>query len=127
MSRDRYAVQVPTYRYLYAGNFSNISPRPWEGSYHSSELPMIFGTSGIAHGESTWLENALSAKMQDLWLAFISDPTHGLRTHGWLPYAPDGNAVEFGKEGTLMGSISIEKLESGCDGVNPVPGAVPPE
>lgn len=88
---------------------------------------MIFGTSEIAHGESTGFEKALSAKMQDLWLAFISNPAHGLRAHGWLPYTPNGNAVEFGKDGKLVGSISLEKLAGGCDGVNPLPGAIPPE
>jgi hypothetical protein len=88
---------------------------------------MNFGTSSIAHGESTKFENALSTKMQDLWLAFILDPTHGLRAHGWLPYTPNGYAVEFGKDDALVGSISMEKLGSGRDGVNPQPGSVPPE
>ncbi|KAI9690423.1 MAG: hypothetical protein M1822_009386 [Bathelium mastoideum] len=53
---NRYAVGVPTHRYLYAGNFSNVSPRPWEGAYHSSELPLIFGTSGVVRGASTPFE-----------------------------------------------------------------------
>ncbi|KAF4627233.1 hypothetical protein G7Y89_g10927 [Cudoniella acicularis] len=71
---NRYTVSSPTYRYLYTGNFSNISPRPWESAYHSSELPLLFGTSSIAHSESTAFELALSKRMQDLWLAFIGDP-----------------------------------------------------
>jgi carboxylesterase type B len=124
--RNRYAVSVPTFRYLYAGNFSNISPRPWEDSYHSSELPLIFGTSGIAHAASTDFEIALSHRMQDLWLAFISDPMQGLPSQGWNAYEPGGTAVEFGKDGTLVGSIGLSELGSVCNGAVSIPGAVPP-
>lgn len=45
-----------TFRYEYGGNFSNISPEPWMGAYHSSELPMLMGTSGDFRGPSTPLE-----------------------------------------------------------------------
>ncbi len=119
-------VSVPTYQYLYNGNFSNISPRPWEGAYHSSELPLIFGTSGIAHSASTDLEVALSHLMQDLYLAFISDPWRGLPAHGWNAYKPDGSAVQFSKNRSLVGKIESSKLASACNGIVPVSGAVPP-
>lgn len=33
-----------TYRYQYAGTFTNISPRGWMGAYHESDLPMVMGT-----------------------------------------------------------------------------------
>jgi len=36
MSRLRVEQDVPTWRYLYHGNFSNLSPVPWLGAYHSS-------------------------------------------------------------------------------------------
>src|SRR5215469_2896477 len=80
--RNRYAVSAPTYRYYYAGNFSNILPRPWEGAYHWSELPLIFGTSGIGRGENTSFELAGSHRIQDLWLAFITDLEKGLEAQG---------------------------------------------
>jgi carboxylesterase type B len=96
--RNRYALSVPTYRYLYAGNFTNISPRPWEGAYHCSELPMFFGTSGIAHGGSTPFELVVSRSMQDMYLAFITDGPAGLETKGWKAYTPNGAVLEFGKE-----------------------------
>lgn len=88
---------------------------------------MVFGTSGIAHSASTKFENELSATMQDLWLAFMRDPAHGLQKHGWAPYTPTGKAIEFGKDGKLIGSIGLEKLGSVCNGSNPLQGAVPPE
>lgn len=28
---------IPVWRYRYYGNFSNISPLPWMGAYHSSK------------------------------------------------------------------------------------------
>ena len=87
---------------------------------------MIFGTSGIAHSASTDFETALSHRMQDFWLAFISDPMKGLPAQGWNAYEPGGTVVEFGKDGTLVGSIALSKLGSVCDGAAPVPGAIPP-
>ncbi|QQK47415.1 Acetylcholinesterase, insect [Penicillium digitatum] len=35
---------VPTWRYLYHGNFRNLSPTPWLGAYHGAEIPVVFGT-----------------------------------------------------------------------------------
>lgn len=56
-ARARIAAGVEdVYRYLYAGNFSNISPRGWMGAYHGSELPLVFGTHGLWRGNSTELE-----------------------------------------------------------------------
>ncbi|KAL1890341.1 hypothetical protein Sste5346_008343 [Sporothrix stenoceras] len=62
--------QLPTYRYYYAGNFSNISPQPWIGASHSAELPLIFGTHWEYRGNSTEFEWQVSATLQELWLSF---------------------------------------------------------
>ena len=123
---NRYAVGVPTYRYLYDGNFSNISPRPWEGAYHSSELPLIFGTSGIVRGASTPFELAVSRQLQDYYLDFISDPVNGLQAVGWPEYKPGGQALEFANNGIVAQNISTDILEAPCNGVVGKPGAVPP-
>lgn len=64
--------------------------------------------------------------MQDLYLAFISDPVNGLPAQGWNAYEPGGDAVEFGKDGTLVGSIALSELGSVCDGAVGISGAVPP-
>ena len=64
--------------------------------------------------------------MQDLYLAFISDTSQGLPAHGWDAYKPDGSAVQFSKNGSLVGTIESSKLASVCNGIVPVPGAVPP-
>ena len=85
----------------------------------------MFGTSGIAHSASTHLEVALSHLMQDLYLAFISDPWRGLPAHGWGAFKPDGSAVEFSKNRSLVGKIKSSKLARACNGIVPVPGAIP--
>lgn len=36
-SRMRLQNNIPTYRYIYHGNYTNISPVPWLGAYHGSE------------------------------------------------------------------------------------------
>ncbi|KAL9095027.1 MAG: hypothetical protein Q9165_002629 [Trypethelium subeluteriae] len=123
---NRYAVGVPTHRYLYAGNFSNIAPRPWQGAYHSSELPLIFGTSGIVRGASTPFELAVSKQMQHYYLDFISDPVNGLNKAGWPEYKPGGQALEFAYDGVVVQNISVNILEEPCNGAFAKPGAVPP-
>ncbi|PWY90233.1 carboxylesterase, type B [Aspergillus heteromorphus CBS 117.55] len=89
-TRYRQSLGLTTYRYQYRGNFTNISPSPGLGAYHTSELPMIFGTSTI-FGADTKFETAVSEKMQDLWLAFAKDPASGLQEQGW----PKSTSNEF--------------------------------
>ncbi|KAK0701943.1 Alpha/Beta hydrolase protein [Lasiosphaeria miniovina] len=92
---NRIAAGVPVYRYLYAGNFSNISPAPFLGAYHAAELPMIFGTENNYRGPPTDLELATSHAMQDAWLAFAST---GVPADGWPRYTDPvtGLAREYG-------------------------------
>ncbi|KAI1873926.1 uncharacterized protein JN550_003195 [Neoarthrinium moseri] len=63
-----------TYQYFYSGNFSNISPLPWIGATHSSELPLLFGTHYLYRGNSTEFEWETSYGMEALWLSFASNP-----------------------------------------------------
>ena len=113
---NRYATQTPTYRYLYAGNFSNIAPQWWEGAYHSAELPLIFGTHDIARGPSTDFEYSVSHVMQDYWLAFAQDPEKGLQKVGWEAYAPQGEAVLFGKGDVVVQGIPESQMQEQCNG-----------
>lgn len=54
--KNRNTGGLSTYRYQYAGNFSNVSPLPWFGAYHSAELPLLFGTHSEYGGPSTSFE-----------------------------------------------------------------------
>ncbi|KAI8630268.1 triacylglycerol lipase FGL5 [Xylariaceae sp. FL1651] len=78
----RAGIGATTYRHLYAGNFSDISPRPWLGAYHTADLPMVFGTFGT-EGPVTGFEKSVSERMQDRYLEFIKDPVSGLKNAGW--------------------------------------------
>jgi acetylcholinesterase len=113
-TQDRYAAGAPTFRYLYGGNFSNIAPQPWEGAYHSSELPLIFGTHGIRRGASTPFEIQVSLVMQNYWLAFAQDPMKGLPALGWDAYSPEGNGVYIGLDGIVTQPIKESTLEVPC-------------
>jgi acetylcholinesterase len=127
-TRDRWIADpsVATYRYLYGGNFTNVSPQWWEGAYHSSELPLIFGTSELVRGPNTAFEIQVSEQMQDYWLAFAEDPVNGLPNMGWHAYEPSGEGVLIGWENVVSQPIAEARLEAPCDGLLPRPGAVPP-
>ncbi|CAI6334264.1 unnamed protein product [Periconia digitata] len=95
---------LPTYRYLFAGNFSNITPRYWLGAMHSSDLPIVFGTHNQFRGNSTDLEWATSYAMQDFWGSFVvnamMDPTDSKGVE-WPQYAETGDTmVVFGGNGS---------------------------
>ncbi|KAL4975301.1 Alpha/Beta hydrolase protein [Aspergillus desertorum] len=112
----RYAYGLDTYRYLWAGNFSNISPEPWLGAFHWSDLLMIFGTYEKDAGAVPELEVQTSAAMQDFFLAFLKDP-ESLQRRGWPLFEPNaangGVIMEFGK-GTRARKIKGAYLDAGC-------------
>ncbi|TRX91498.1 hypothetical protein FHL15_007503 [Xylaria flabelliformis] len=114
----RAGVGATTYQYLYGGNFSNISPVPWLGAYHASDLPMVFGTYGL-EGPSGAFEEQVSRKMQDLYLEFIKDPVEGLKRAGWPPVTgrlQDPNIMALALDGKLEQLISANQrsLGQGC-------------
>ncbi|KAF1974712.1 carboxylesterase [Bimuria novae-zelandiae CBS 107.79] len=116
-SQLRAAAGVPTYRYMYAGNFSNISPRPWMGAYHGSELPMQFGTHGDYRGASTPHQIAVSEALQDAYRAFIYDPHFGLQKYDWPAYTNDRDVVRwFASNGTVAGNVvgGLKMWEDQC-------------
>ncbi|CAI6050689.1 unnamed protein product [Clonostachys chloroleuca] len=107
---------LPTYRYRYAGNFSNIAPRPWQGAYHSSELPLVFGTHPNYRGNSTAIEYATSVAMQDTWLAFARDGAQGLQKLGWPEWvnAVDNGPIQVFGDGSGMYTGTIDDVERSC-------------
>ncbi|KAJ6614572.1 Alpha/Beta hydrolase protein [Mycena sp. CBHHK59/15] len=109
----RQAHGLATYRYRYDGDFPNISPPAFPGAYHAAELPLIFGTAGQYHGESTAYENEVSMKLQDLWLDFARDPQLGLQGAGWNSYGA-GKAVLLGDADTPVKQIDVQQLDDIC-------------
>ena len=90
---------IPAWRYEYYGEFANTMPLPWLHAYHSSQLPMVFGTSSVL-GPDTELEKKTSRYMQDAWVAFAKDPVSGLSEYGWPLYEEDNDTlVQLGLDG----------------------------
>lgn len=114
-----------TYRYLYAGDFGNVSPEPWMGAFHASELPMLMGTHPDFRGPSSPLEYATSQAMQDAYLAFAKDPRGGLAGQAWQSYAALGatEVREFGA-GVAAQDVSIAAEEAKCNGNIPAPAYI---
>ncbi|KAF2163249.1 hypothetical protein M409DRAFT_68551 [Zasmidium cellare ATCC 36951] len=99
---------VPVWRTRYFGTWPNLNPLPWLGAFHSSDLPMIFGTSDL-RGPDTAAETATSKYYQGAWAAFARDPSNGLKDYGWPTYDPNGRTlIELG----LNGSTSAVFVES---------------
>ena len=119
----RNEINLPTYRYEWAGNFSNIAPVDWLGAYHYSDLYMLFGSYGIAPGVIPELEVETSEKMQDYFLDFVSDPG-SLPQNGWPEYvvsqAGGGKLAQFGADGNVLQVVDGDSVEGACH----IPGAV---
>lgn len=87
------------------------------GAYHSSELPMIFGTYADVGGDGTRFQKDTSEVMQDLWLAFARDPENGLSNAGWPKYGEGSVEILGGKQnGTLITHYATPKagIEDAC-------------
>jgi carboxylesterase type B len=115
-----------TYRYEYAGNFSNISPVSWFGAYHSSELPLLFGTHDeYGPGRSTPFEFAVSDAMQALWLSFARDPVSGPKVFqqgkggyfAWPEFKQGGrDLVVFAENGKVFKPVDAGlRIDDHCD------------
>lgn len=111
---ERLAANRTTHRFFYAGNFTNVSPKPWMGAYHSSELPMVFGTHDL-NGESGDFEVAVSEAMQDAYLAFARDGGKGLEELNWEAYEMTERKVrEYGITGVVEKMVALTEIEDEC-------------
>ncbi|KAF5523841.1 Acetylcholinesterase [Colletotrichum aenigma] len=90
----REAAKRKTYRYLYSGNFTDISPCFWAGAYHMTELPQIFGTRGDFKAAASDYEVQTSEAMQGLWLGFAQN-LDAPEKAGWQE-AYSGKMIMFG-------------------------------
>lgn len=115
--KSRTEAGMTTYRYQWAGNFTNLSPMPWLGAYHFSDLYMLFGSYLITPGEAPVLEVQTSQKMQDLFLNFISDP-YSLPSQGWPEYdvlqSGGGKLARFGADEEVLQIVAGNSVEGVC-------------
>jgi carboxylesterase type B len=114
-ARDR--LGLTTYRYQYAGNFSNLTPLPWMGAYHASDTPLFMGSyENLA--PATDFQKHVAEKMQDYLLAFITDPLDGLRDAGWMPYNSTdeggGNMLRFASGEEVEMNTRAAEIDDAC-------------
>lgn len=122
--RWRTALGLPSFRFIYASNFTSVSPRPWEGAYHCSELPLIFGsylqynTEREPGGIAPNLMNETSHAMQDAYLALLRGGADALTNEtGWEPYTLGSDYARlFGQEFAVQ-NWNISFMEEQCIGV----------
>ncbi|CAK3840514.1 liver carboxylesterase 1 precursor [Lecanosticta acicola] len=87
------AGRQPVWRYRYDASFANLQFFPNAGAYHSSEIPLVYGTYlNNQNGPVTQDEVQLSMYMQNAWASFAKDPSGG---PGW-PRLGSNNGVELG-------------------------------
>lgn len=115
MLREAQNATTPTYRYVFSGNFSNVSPRFWMGAYHASDLAFLFGThqdlqTPGTNAGSTQQEFAVSEAMQDHVLEFAS--TRGY-PQTWPTYR-NGSVVEFGRGDQVQEVLSVQDVDATC-------------
>lgn len=86
---------VTAYRYrFYGGNYTNLYVNYVGADYHTSELPVVFGTASWLTGiQDTPAQASMGAFMRNAWAEFARDPEDGLANLGWPKYNPDGKAV----------------------------------
>jgi carboxylesterase type B len=100
------------------GNYSNISPKPWLGAYHWTDLLMIFGTYVKMVGDTPQAEVETSATMQDYFLAFLKSGADMVYAVDWPTFNSQGKhggyIVEFGSDGAPARRITGNYLDASC-------------
>ncbi|TFK26288.1 carboxylesterase [Coprinopsis marcescibilis] len=120
ISGIRAGLGVPTWRYYYEAIFPGISTRSDLRAFHSSEIPLIFGTYRDISSSSSPEETALSNTIQAAWVAFAKNPTSGLTSLNWPKYDPSSDTlVQLGNRENQTG-ISFAPprlLDATCDSI----------
>ncbi|RMJ17653.1 hypothetical protein CDV36_002641 [Fusarium kuroshium] len=117
-SKLRESIGLETFRYFYVGNYPNISPEPWLGAYHWTDLLMIFGTYVKMVGDIPQAEIETSTAMQDFFLAFLKDGANMKNSVGWPEFRSKGKdgglILEFGRDGSPTRNITGDYLDASC-------------
>lgn len=109
---ERASAQRKTYLFQYGGNFTDLSPLFWQGAYHMSELPQVFGTRGLYNGAASSFEVETSNTMQDMWLAFAKDP-QAADSAGWVEFG-SGNMVLLGTQDKAVQTVKVADVDKQC-------------
>ncbi|KAJ7630562.1 Alpha/Beta hydrolase protein [Roridomyces roridus] len=100
------------FRYEYGAVFQDLQLFPNAGAWHSSELPMIFGT--FNRTTATAAEATLSTTMQGIVGNFVKDPTVSPAPN-WPKYVPGSTTKTLAKlayNGNVEPSNVVQAVES---------------
>jgi len=92
------SIGIPTWRYYFNASFANTQALPGLGAYHSSEIPLVFGTYPLAN--TTTQEYALAQFLRSAWARFAKNPRAG---PGW-------NQLRTGKVGMVLQGVLSQVL-----------------
>ncbi|CAG7918797.1 unnamed protein product [Penicillium olsonii] len=116
-ARYRFANDFPVWQSHYFGDWENLRLYPTSGSYHGADLPMVFGTSEQVSGiPNSDRENEFSRFISSAWVAFATDPNHGLTKFGWPRYNPEEKtlvALAYMKDENFR-TIQSSEVEQRC-------------
>ncbi|ORY77739.1 Alpha/Beta hydrolase protein [Protomyces lactucae-debilis] len=121
---DRFNVtpSVPLWQYRYQGQWPNLNPPGSRlGSFHSSEISMVFGTYNLSRVANATREQIATSKlMQDAWTVFADSPSDGLkRAYNWSTADPEGNdLIVIGQRN--LSTVLFNRTDAytfGCGGV----------
>jgi len=101
---------VPVWRYrYYGGNYTNTYIVGAGSNYHTSELPVVFGTAESVTGiADSWYEADAAKYMRNAWATFAKNPSSGLSgALGWPQY---NKYSKFSPSAVLMPNDGIDGL-----------------
>lgn len=94
-------------RYFYNATIQELELFPTAGVYHSSEIPLVWGTYRL-NAPTNPLAQKLSAYMMGAWAGFAKHPMQG---PGW-PQLP--NVAELGGNGVVETTIMSSTIDARC-------------
>lgn len=121
VSAARQNYSIPSWQYLYLGKFPNLNPPELAsyGVYHSSEIPMVFGTYNVSTVNATASQAEIDASraIQGGWAAFARNPASGLTQYGWPQYQFNGTSlIQLAPNGTAQVTYnSSQAYNMGCN------------
>lgn len=111
------AAGIPTWYYYFNASFPNTQPVPSLfalGAFHSSEIPIVFGT--YPQINVTTQEYALSKSLMGIWAKFAKNPAGG---PGWNQVGTGASMpVMFGATGVGDGGVYMSDNVTVLDGNN---------
>ena len=115
MSLLNWAEQYHDAANILAYQFDYVPPGPPEGfgSFHSSEIPYVFGQFDAGDRQYSDADKALSELLQNHWLAFIKSGKDKVTAGDDWPALASGQLLVVGKEGNASAEpvLSEEKIQ----------------